>query len=47
VQNHSHFQMPPENPSIQTHLVLLYCIKRLCIFGPKGAIESRYYYYYC
>ena len=30
---HSHFQMPPENPSVQTQLVLLYCIKRLCIFG--------------
>ena len=25
---------------------LLYCIKRLCIFGPKGAIQIRYYYYY-
>jgi len=23
------------------------CIfKRLCIFGPKGAIQIRYYYYY-
>jgi len=21
-------------------------IKRLCIFGPKGAIQIRYYYYY-
>ena len=30
--------------SIQTHLVLLCCIKRLCIFGPKGAIQIRYYY---
>jgi len=20
--------------------------KRLCIFGPKGAIQIRYYYYY-
>ena len=35
-----------ENPSIQTHLVLLCCIKRLCIFGPKGAIQIHYYYYY-
>ena len=43
VWKHSHFQMPLENPSIQTHLVL---IKRLCIFGPKGAIQIRYYYYY-
>ena len=43
---HSHFQTPLENPSIQTHLVLLCCIKRLCIFGPKGAIQIRYYYYY-
>ena len=22
------------------------CIKRLCIFGPKGAIQICYYYYY-
>ena len=29
-----------------THLVLLCCIKRLCIFGLKGAIQIRYYYYY-
>jgi len=28
------------------HLVLLCCIKRLCIFGPKSAIQIRYYYYY-
>jgi len=46
VRKHSHFQTPLENPSIQTHLVLLCCIKRLCIFGPKGAIQIRYYYYY-
>ena len=32
----SHFQTPLENPSVQTHLVLLGCIMRLCIFGPKG-----------
>jgi len=43
---HSHFQTPLENPSIQTHLVLLCCIKRICIFGPKDAIQIRYYYYY-
>jgi len=36
--------MPLENPSIQTHLVLLRCIKHLCIFVPKGAIQIRYYY---
>ena len=36
------FQMPLENPSVQTHLVLLCCIKLLCIFGPKGAIQIRY-----
>jgi len=35
---HSHFETPPENPSVQTHLVVLCCIKRLCIFRPKGAI---------
>ena len=35
-----------ENPSIQTHLVLLCCIKHHCIFGPKGAIQIHYYYYY-
>ena len=48
VWKHSHFQIPLENPSIQTHLVLLCCIKRLCIFGhirPKGATQIRYYYY--
>ena len=43
---HSHFQMPLESPTIQTHLVLLCCIKRLCILGPKGAIQICYYYYY-
>ena len=41
VRKHSHFQTPLENPSIQTHLVLC-CIKRLCIFGPKRAIQIRY-----
>ena len=46
VQEHSYFQMSLDNPSVQTHLVLLCCIKRLCIFGPKGAIQIRYYYYY-
>jgi len=46
VWKHSHFQIPLENPSIQTHLVLLCCIKRLCIFGPKGAIQIRNYFYY-
>ena len=46
VRKHSHFQTSLENPFIQTHLVLLCCIKRLCIFGPKGAIQIRYYYYY-
>jgi len=46
VRKHSHFQTPVENPSIQTHLVLLCCIKRFRIFGPKGAIQIRYYYYY-
>jgi len=46
LRKHSHFQTPLENSSIQTHLVLMCCIKRLCIFGPKGAIQIRYYYYY-
>jgi len=40
-----------ENPSVQTHLVLMCCHKHLCIFGPKGAIKIHYYsfmyYYYC
>ena len=36
VRKPSHFQTPLENPSVQTHLVLLGCITRLCIFGPKG-----------
>jgi len=44
VRKPSHFQMPLENPSIQTYLVLLCGVKRLCIFGPKGAIQIRYYY---
>ena len=34
MRKHSHFKTPLENPSIQTHLVLPCCIKRLCIFGP-------------
>jgi len=46
VRKYSHYQTPLENPSIQTHLVLLCCNKRLCIFGPNGAIQIRYYYYY-
>ena len=46
VRKHSHFQTPLENPSIQTHLVLLCCSKCLCILGPKGAIQICYYYYY-
>ena len=46
VRKHSHFQTPLENPSIQTHLVLLCCIKRICILGSKGAIQIRYYYFY-
>jgi len=46
VRKHSHFQTPLENPSVQTHLVLLCCLKHLCVFGPKGAIRIRYYYYY-
>ena len=44
VRKHSHFQTSLEDPSIQTHLVLLCCIKRLCIFGPKGDIQIRYYF---
>jgi len=40
------FKRHLKTPSIQTHLVLLCCIKRLCIFRPKGAIQIRYYYYY-
>ena len=46
VRKHSHFQTSLENPSIQTHFVLLCYIKRLCIFGPKGAIQICCYYYY-
>ena len=29
-----------------THLVLLSYMKRLCIFGPKCAIQISYYYYF-
>jgi len=36
VRKHSHFQTPFVNPSIQTHLVLLCCIKRFCI-SMKGS----------
>jgi len=43
--NIKEYSLYRENPSIQTHLVLLCCIKRLCIFGHKGAIQIRYYYY--
>jgi len=32
VRKHSHFQTSLENPSIQTHLVLLCCIKRLELY---------------
>jgi len=39
MRKHSNFQTPLGNPSIQTHLVLVCCIKRLCIFGPKGTIQ--------
>jgi len=45
VRKHSHFQTSLENPSIQTYLVILCCIKHLCIFGLKGAIQIRHYYY--
>jgi len=46
VRERFHIQAPLENPSVQTHLVLL-CCKRLCIFGPQDAIQMcRYYYYY-
>jgi len=35
------------NPTIPYYtIVLLYCIKCLCIFGLKGCIQIRYYYYY-
>ena len=40
MRKHSHFQMPPKNQSLQTHLVLLCCIKRLCISGPKALYKS-------
>ena len=46
VRKHFHFQIPVENSSVQTHLILLCCLKCLCIFGPIGAIQIRYYYYY-
>jgi len=46
VWKHSHFQTPLKIPSIQTHLVLLCCIKHLRIFGPKGTIQICYYYFY-
>ena len=46
LQKHSHFQTPLENPSVQSHLVLLCFHERLCIFGPMGTIEMHYYYYY-
>jgi len=45
-RNILNFKRHLENPSVQTHLVLLCCIKHLCIFGPKVAIQIRYYYYY-
>jgi len=46
VRKHSHFQTSLENPSIQTHLVLLCCIKRLwpmmtCVLGRNFRPESE------
>ena len=31
---------------LKTRLFLMCCLKRLCIFGPKCAVQIRYYYYY-
>jgi len=39
-------QLPPLTHLDLPYLVLLCCIKCLCIFGPKGAIQICYYYYY-
>jgi len=46
VRKYSHFQTPLENPSVQSHLVLMCCLKRLCIFRPKDTMQIHYYYYY-
>ena len=43
-RKHFHFQTPPENPSVQTHVVLLH--QAPLYSDPKGAIQIRYYYYY-
>jgi len=43
LRKHSHFQTPLENLSVQTHLVLLCCVKHLCICGPKGTMRIHYY----
>jgi len=32
--------------SISSSFYTYTTLKRLCIFGPKGAIQIRYYYYY-
>ena len=39
-KKHSHFQTPTENPSVQTHLVLLCCIKHLCTSDLKALYKS-------
>jgi len=41
-----HYQTPLENPPVQTHSVLLCCLKRFCIVRLKGDIQICYYYYY-
>jgi len=35
-----------KNRIIHCLLYNLYFLRALCIFGPKGAIQIRYYYYY-
>ena len=37
---------PYEYSYLLTYLLTTTFIKRLCSFGPKGAIQIRYYYYY-
>jgi len=34
------------NTGVGLYTMTMQQIKRLCIFGPKGAIQIRYYYYY-
>jgi len=46
--NYNHLIMHTAIVIVITIIIIIILItKRLCILGPKGAIQIRYYYYYC